>query len=145
MDGVDALTLARAQFAFTVAFHIVFPAFSIGLASYVAVLNALHLRTGRAVYLALFDYWKTIFRGRRWYERPGRSSGRSWATRCSRPSSSRRGFGAGSGLCLIPWFDGVILSQEWKEALWDKFVTGAPRPRTPSEQQYSDRRLRSRS
>ena len=50
-----------AQFAFTVAFHIVFPAFSIGLASYLAVLNALHLRTGRAVYLALFDYWKTIF------------------------------------------------------------------------------------
>jgi hypothetical protein len=29
--------------------------------------------------------------------------------------------------CLIPWFDGAILSQEWKEALWDKFVTGAPR------------------
>ncbi len=27
--------------------------------------------------------------------------------------------------CLIPRFDGVILSQEWKEALWDKFVTGA--------------------
>ena len=47
--------------------------------------------------------------------------------------------------CLIPRFDGVILSQEWKEALWDKFVTGAPRPRTPSELQYSDRKLRSRS
>jgi cytochrome d ubiquinol oxidase subunit I len=61
MDGVDALTLARVQFAFTIAFHIVFPAFSIGLASYLAVLNGLHLRTGRAVYLALFDYWKTIF------------------------------------------------------------------------------------
>jgi hypothetical protein len=36
---------------------------------------------------------------------------------------------------LISGFDGAILSQEWKEALWDKFVTGAPRPRTPSEQQ----------
>jgi len=60
MDGADALTLARAQFAFTVAFHIVFPAFSIGLASYLAVLNGLHLRTGRPVYLALFDHWKTI-------------------------------------------------------------------------------------
>ena len=47
--------------------------------------------------------------------------------------------------CLIPWFDGAILSQDWKEALWDRFVTGAPRPRTPSEQQYSDRKLRSRS
>jgi len=43
--------------------------------------------------------------------------------------------------CLIPRFDGVILSQEWKEVLWDKYVTGAPRPRTPSEQQYSDRKL----
>jgi hypothetical protein len=50
-----------------------------------------------------------------------------------------------SRYCLIPRFDGVILSQEWKEALWDKFVTGAPRPRTPSELQYSDRKLRSRS
>ncbi len=48
-------------------------------------------------------------------------------------------------ICLIPRFDGVILSKEWKEALWDKFVTGAPRPRTPSELQYSDRKLRSRS
>jgi hypothetical protein len=47
--------------------------------------------------------------------------------------------------CLIPRFDGAILSQEWKEALWDKFVMGAPRPRTLSELQYSDRKLRSRS
>jgi len=46
---------------------------------------------------------------------------------------------------LIPRFDGAILSYEWKEALLDKFVTGAPRPRTPSEQQYSDRKLGSRS
>ena len=35
----DALTLARLQFAFTVSFHIVFPAFTIGLASYLAVLE----------------------------------------------------------------------------------------------------------
>jgi hypothetical protein len=46
--------------------------------------------------------------------------------------------------CLIPRFDGAILSSEWKEAMWDRYVTGAPRPRTPSEQQYSDRKLRSR-
>ena len=46
--------------------------------------------------------------------------------------------------CLIPRFDGAILSSEWKEAIWDRYVTGAPRPRTPSEQQYSDRKLRSR-
>jgi hypothetical protein len=48
-------------------------------------------------------------------------------------------------VCLIPRFDCVILSLEWKEALWDKFVKGAPRPRTPSELQYSDRKLRSQS
>ena len=36
---------------------------------------------------------------------------------------------ADSGRCLIPRFDGAILSKEWKEALWDKFVTGAPRLR----------------
>ena len=46
MEWLDALTLARIQFAFTVSFHIVFPAFSIGLASYMAVLNGLHLWTG---------------------------------------------------------------------------------------------------
>ena len=57
----DALTLARLQFAFTVSFHIIFPAFTIGLASYLAVLNALWLYTGRNVFHALFNYWKKIF------------------------------------------------------------------------------------
>ena len=42
-------------------FHIVFPVFSIGLASYLAVLNALHLLTRRPVFLDLFNYWKNIF------------------------------------------------------------------------------------
>ena len=57
----DALTLARLQFAFTISFHIIFPAFSIGLASYLAVLEALWLWTNRPVFLALFHYWKKIF------------------------------------------------------------------------------------
>ena len=66
------------------------------------------------------------------------------------PGLGRQPCGAGRGRmsrstrCLIPRFDGAILSLEWKEAAWDKFVMGAPRPRTPSEQQYSDRKLRSR-
>src|SRR6202171_1844386 len=60
-EGFDAVVLARAQFAFTVSFHIVFPAFTIGLASYLAVLEALWLATGRSVYLAVFNYWKKIF------------------------------------------------------------------------------------
>ena len=60
-DGETALLLARAQFAFTVAFHFIFPAFSIGLASYLAVLEGLWLRTGKEVYLNLFRYWMKIF------------------------------------------------------------------------------------
>src|ERR1700761_5550435 len=60
-EGWDAVVLARAQFAFTMSFHIVFPAFSIGLASYLAVLEALWLWTGREVFLNLFHYWLKIF------------------------------------------------------------------------------------
>jgi hypothetical protein len=41
-------------------------------------------------------------------------------------------------------FDGAIFSLEWKEALRDKYVTAAPRPRTQSEQHYSDRKLQPR-
>lgn len=44
--------------------------------------------------------------------------------------------------CLILRIDGAILSQKWKKAFWAKFVTVAPRPRTPSELQYNDRKLR---
>ena len=61
LENLDALLLARAQFAFTIAFHIVFPAFTIGLASYLFVLNTLWLITKRQVYEQLFDFWKTIF------------------------------------------------------------------------------------
>ncbi len=61
MSGADAVLLARAQFAFTVGFHIVLPAFTIGLASYLAVLEALWLATGRQVYLDIFQYWLKAF------------------------------------------------------------------------------------
>src|SRR6188474_1669948 len=57
----DALLLARLQFGFTISFHFIFPAFSIGLASYLAVLEGLWLRTGRDLYLNLFRYWLKIF------------------------------------------------------------------------------------
>jgi cytochrome d ubiquinol oxidase subunit I len=60
-ESFDAVVLARAQFAFTMSFHIVFPAFSIGLASYLAVMEALWLATGREVYINLFNYWLKIF------------------------------------------------------------------------------------
>ena len=57
----DALLLARIQFAFTVSFHFLFPAITIGLASYLAVLEGLWLKTGRVDYLNLFRYWVKIF------------------------------------------------------------------------------------
>ena len=60
-DHADAVLLARIQFAFTVSFHFLFPAFTIGLASYLAVLNGLWLAGYGQVYRALFDYWKKIF------------------------------------------------------------------------------------
>ena len=61
MSGIDAVFLARVQFAFTIGFHIVLPAFSIGLASYLMVLEGLWLRTGRTVYQDLFQYWVKAF------------------------------------------------------------------------------------
>jgi cytochrome bd ubiquinol oxidase subunit I len=61
MSGAEAVLLARAQFAFTIGFHIVLPAFSIGLASYLMVLEGLWLATGRQVYLDLFQYWVKVF------------------------------------------------------------------------------------
>ena len=61
LDAFDATLLARLQFAFTVSFHFIFPSFTIGLASYLAVLEGLWLWTGRSVYLDLFRYWLKIF------------------------------------------------------------------------------------
>jgi cytochrome d ubiquinol oxidase subunit I len=58
---VDPVLLSRIQFAFTVSFHIVFPAISIGLASYLAVLEGLWLWRKQDVYLQLFKYWIKIF------------------------------------------------------------------------------------
>ena len=61
MIDPTALLLARAQFAFTVSFHFIFPAFSIGLASFLAVLEGLWLKTGKDLYLDLYRYWLRIF------------------------------------------------------------------------------------
>jgi cytochrome bd ubiquinol oxidase subunit I len=58
---MDALLLARIQFAFTISFHIVFPALTIGLASYLAVLEGLWLKTRSQDYLDLFHFWKKVF------------------------------------------------------------------------------------
>jgi len=56
-----ALILSRIQFGFTVSFHIIFPAFTIGLAAWLAVLELLNVWTKRPVYRRLFDFWLKIF------------------------------------------------------------------------------------
>ena len=58
---LTALLLSRVQFAFTVSFHIIFPSFTIGLAMWLTVLEALHLATGRPTYRAVFEFWLKIF------------------------------------------------------------------------------------
>ncbi len=57
----NALMLARIQFGFTISFHIIFPAITIGLASYLVVLEACWLKTGKPVYRQLYHYWLKIF------------------------------------------------------------------------------------
>jgi cytochrome bd ubiquinol oxidase subunit I len=57
----DALLLSRIQFAFTIAFHIIFPAFTIGLASWLAALEFNWLRTGNPLYRNLFRFWVKVF------------------------------------------------------------------------------------
>lgn len=58
---LDALILSRLQFAFVIAFHIMFPAFTIGLAAFLAVLEGLWLKTRRDVFLKLYLHWVKIF------------------------------------------------------------------------------------
>ncbi len=60
MDALPLL-LSRLQFAFTISFHIIFPSFSIGLAAWLTVLEALHLTTGRPAYRVVFEFWLKIF------------------------------------------------------------------------------------
>ena len=58
---LTALLLSRMQFAFTISFHIVFPAFTIGLAAWLMTLEAFGFVTGRPIYRKLFDFWLRIF------------------------------------------------------------------------------------
>jgi cytochrome d ubiquinol oxidase subunit I len=61
MSVLDPLLLSRVQFAFVIAFHFLLPAFTIGLASYIAVLEGLFLFTGKAVFLRISGFWIKIF------------------------------------------------------------------------------------
>jgi cytochrome bd ubiquinol oxidase subunit I len=58
---LDAVFLSRLQFAWVVAWHILLPAFTVGLASYIAVLEAIHLATRRDVYVRVSQFWIRIF------------------------------------------------------------------------------------
>jgi len=58
---VDALLLSRIQFGFTMAFHIIFPAFTIGLASFLARLEGQWLWTGNPLYRNLYRFWVKVF------------------------------------------------------------------------------------
>jgi cytochrome d ubiquinol oxidase subunit I len=61
LPDATAIILSRIQFGFTVSFHIIFPAFTIGLGAWLAVLEGLSLMTKKPVYRRLFYFWLRIF------------------------------------------------------------------------------------
>jgi len=58
---LDPLLLSRIQFGWVIAWHVLLPAITIGLASYIALLEGLHLVTGRAIYFRISGFWTRIF------------------------------------------------------------------------------------
>ena len=58
---LDPVLLSRVQFAFVISFHIIFPAFTIGLAAWLATLEGVRLWTGNQLYRRIFDFWLKIF------------------------------------------------------------------------------------
>jgi cytochrome d ubiquinol oxidase subunit I len=58
---LDPLILSRIQFAFVISFHIIFPAFTLGLAAWLATIEGMHLITGNAIYRRVFDFWLKVF------------------------------------------------------------------------------------
>jgi cytochrome bd ubiquinol oxidase subunit I len=58
---LDPVFVSRIQFAFVISFHIVFPAFTIGLAAWLATIEGARLVTGNAVYRRVFDFWLKVF------------------------------------------------------------------------------------
>tara|TARA_B110000503_G_C7132355_1_gene407343 strand:+ start:60 stop:1397 length:1338 start_codon:yes stop_codon:yes gene_type:complete len=61
MLDLDPILLARIQFAFTISFHIIFPSFTIGLASWLAVVEWRWIRTGNQIYQEIYRMWIKIF------------------------------------------------------------------------------------
>jgi cytochrome d ubiquinol oxidase subunit I len=59
--ALDGLLISRAQFAFTIGYHILWPAYSIGISGFIVILNLLWLGSGRPVYRALLRFWIELF------------------------------------------------------------------------------------
>ena len=58
---LTAVLLSRIQFGSTMAFHIIFPSFTIGLAAWLATMEGVHLTTGNPLYRRVFDFWLKVF------------------------------------------------------------------------------------
>jgi cytochrome d ubiquinol oxidase subunit I len=58
---LDPVLLSRLQWAWVISWHILLPAFTVGLASYIAVLEALAFFTGRDIWLRISAFWTRIF------------------------------------------------------------------------------------
>ncbi len=58
---MTALLLSRLQFVWVVAWHILLPAFTVGIASFIALLEGLYLVTGRDIYFRISGFWTRIF------------------------------------------------------------------------------------
>ena len=58
---LDPVILSRIQFAFVISFHIIFPAFTIGLAAWLATIEGMRLFTGNPLYRRIFDFWLKVF------------------------------------------------------------------------------------
>jgi cytochrome d ubiquinol oxidase subunit I len=58
---LDPVFLSRIQFGFVISFHIIFPAFTMGLAAWLATIEGARLVTGNALYRRVFDFWLKIF------------------------------------------------------------------------------------
>src|SRR5262249_16231475 len=59
--SLDPVFLSRLQFGFVISFHIIFPAFTIGLAAWLATLEGARLLTGKPIYRSVFDFWLKVF------------------------------------------------------------------------------------
>ncbi|MAZ77178.1 MAG: cytochrome ubiquinol oxidase subunit I [Legionellaceae bacterium] len=59
--AIDSTFVSRVQFAFTISFHILFPAFSIGLATFLAIMEGVWLITKKPIYLSICKFWMKIF------------------------------------------------------------------------------------